>query len=388
LDSLGITASGDYMLYKALSISEFRKKINRNVYCFGAGRAFDFFMEEFAGFKLEKDIKAVVDNASGTMNSSVKMVNGTVIPIISLNQMLSDIEKNDCIVITASAYEEIIEQLNKIEKLNITEYYIYFIMKIEQYDYDRLQIRVPLQLSMYKEIKIPKIIHYCWFGKKEIPDRYKKWMESWKYYCPDYEIIEWNENNYDVHKSNYISQAYETKNWAFVSDYARIDIVNEYGGVYLDTDVELIKNIDVLLMNDAFCGFESCKYVAYGLGFGAKSCNSILREIKEYYDNMDFISRDGTLNQITCPVIQTEIMKKYGLVCNGEFQLINGMVVYPSRILCGMSPHTFRVERTPIHTYAIHHYAASWVGKHPRKNNLISTMKKWGRNDRYIYNDG
>ena len=375
------------MLYNALPLSEFKKKINRNVYCFGAGRAFDSFMKEFTYLNLEKDIKAIVDNASSSMSVSTKMINDTEIPIISLEQMLSDIKNNDSILITTAAYEEIIEQLEKIEKLNFIEYYIYSIMKVEQYDYDRLQINIPSQLSTYKEIQIPKMIHYCWFGKKEIPVRYKEWMESWKHYCPDYEIIEWNENNYDVHKNNYISQAYKMKNWAFVSDYARIDIVNEYGGVYLDTDVELIKNIDELLMNDAFCGFESYKYVNYGLGFGTKKCNPILGEIKEYYQNMDFISEDGTLNQITCPVIQTEIMKKHGLVCNGEFQVVNGMVVYPSRILCGMSPHTFRIERTPIHTYAIHHYAASWVGEHPRKKKLISNMKKWSRNDNYIYSN-
>lgn len=175
------------------------------------------------------------------------------------------------------------------------------------------------------------------------------------------------------------------KKWAFVSDYARIDIINEHGGVYLDTDVELIKNIDLLLMNDAFCGFEQARYVAYGLGFGSKTHHPILEEIKEYYDNQSFLLENGNLDQTTCPVIQTEIMKKYGLKCNGEFQIIEGMAVYPSRFLCGMSPFSFRVEKYPFYTYAIHHYEGSWVENRQRKDAVRKHMEKWGWSENYVY---
>ena len=364
------------MQYCIAAVSEFKARINKNVYCFGAGKAFDTFMKKFDGFGLENHIKAIADNSPKMLT---KVVNNRCIPIISLEQMLDEITDNDCILITAAAYEEIIEQLEKIERLNSVKYYIYSIMRIEQYDYDRRKINIPLQLSKYKEIQLPKVIHYCWFGRKEIPNQYREWMNSWKKYCPDYEIIEWNEDNYDVHKNRYISQAYDMKKWAFVSDYARIDIINEYGGVYLDTDVELIKNIDVLLRNDAFCGFESYQFVAYGLGFGAKRHNPVLQEIKEYYDSTKFIRDDGTLNQVTCPVIQTEIMKKHGLNCNGKFQIVDGMTVYPSRVLCGMSPHSFRIMCDPVYTYAIHHFASSWAENNPWKTVPISRMKKWGR---------
>ncbi len=357
------------------------------MYCFGAGKIFDSFIKEFANLNFENNIKAVVDNNLNRFEYPMKIVNCIHIPIISFGQMLNDIEECDCILITTLMYEEVIEQIQNTDKLQRIPCYIYPIMRIDQYDNNRLKVKVPSKLSMYEKIQIPKVIHYCWFGRKEIPIRYRKWMGTWKHYCPDYDIVEWNEDNYDVHKSRYIHQAYELQKWAFVSDYARVDIINQYGGVYLDTDVELIRNIDEMLKNDAFCGFESNQFVSYGLGFGAKKDNDIVGEIREYYDQMDFVLEDRTLNQINCPVIQTEVMKRHGLVCNGEFQIVDGMAVYPPRILCGMSPYSFRVECNPLHTYAIHHFDASWLDNRQRKLSLISSMKKWSKNVDYVYFD-
>ena len=370
-----------------MPVSQLADQLNKNVYCFGAGRAFDSFMKEFSCFNLEKDIKAIVDNKANEIDYTKKVVNGSLIPVISPEQMAAEISEEDCIIITTALYEEVIMQLQKMEKINKVVYYIYLFLRIEQYDHNRLKVKLPSNLSIFQERHIPKVIHYCWFGKKGIPDQYKKWMESWKKYCPDYEIMEWNEDNYDVHKSRYISQAYDMGKWAFVSDYARIDIINEYGGIYLDADVELVKNIDILLKNIFFCGFESRKYVNFGLGFGAGKNNAILSEMKDYYDAMLFLSQDGTLNQTTCPVIQTEIMKRHGLICNGEFQVVEGMTVYPSRVLCGMSPHSFRIQHNLEGTYAIHHYSGSWLENKQGKNKVIFYMKKWSKNQDYYYPD-
>lgn len=363
-----------------------KTKGEKNIYCFGAGSALTRFLQEFQEYGIEDDIKYIVDNSPEKQSTKIKC-NKRCILVISPEQMLQQITSRDIILISTAKATEVIEQLNEQEKLKDTVYYLYTILRAEQYDYERLHIKVSQKLAVYQEQKIPKVIHYCWFGKKEIPDQYKKWMESWKYYCPDYEIIEWNEENYDVHKSPYVGQAYESGKWAFVSDYVRIDIIHEYGGVYLDTDVELIKNIDVMLGNDAFCGFESNEYVAFGLGFGAKKFHPIIHEIKEYYDNRNFISDDGSLDQTTCPVIQTSIMKRHGLACNGEFQLVDGMTVYPSQVLCGMSPYSFRVVRNLKDTYAIHHYAGSWVEDLREKNNMIMYMKECNKNDLYFYPD-
>ena len=125
-------------------------------------------------------------------------------------------------------------------------------------------------------MKIPKVIHYCWFGGNPKPKLVQKCIHSWKKYCPDYEIIEWNESNFDISSCPlYVRQAYDVKKWAFVSDYARLKIIHTCGGIYLDTDVELIKSLDSLLEYNAFFGFEDGKYVATGLGFGAVSDNCV-----------------------------------------------------------------------------------------------------------------
>ncbi len=375
------------MIYTPELLSELEKGSDKNIYCFGAGKALESFINEFQEYKLENRIKGIADNNPNVVAQSIKVINGCCIPVLSLDHLLHDIKNDDCILITTMLFDEIIEQLEKIRQLDKIRFGISYIMKMEYRDNNRMKKGIPTVLSTHTALRIPKTIHYCWFGKKEIPDQQKKWMESWKRYCPDYEIMEWNESNYDVHKNKYISQAYEMKKWAFVSDYARIDIINECGGVYLDTDVELIKNIDPLLMNDAFCGFEQWQYVAFGLGFGSTTYHPMLEEIKQYYDDSSFVLEDGSLNQRTCPVIQTEIMKKHGLKCNGEFQIVNGMTVYPSRFLCGMSPFSFRVEKYPFYTYAIHHYEGSWVANRQWKEQVKKHMEKWGWNENYVYTD-
>ena len=126
---------------------------------------------------------------------------------------------------------------------------------------------------------IPKIIHYCWFGGNEIPENDKKCIESWKKYCPDYKIIRWDESNYDYKKNSYMREAYEAKKWGFVPDYARLDIIYNYGGIYLDTDVELLKSLDEILDCEGFFGFESENLVNLGLGFGAVKGNEIIRDM-------------------------------------------------------------------------------------------------------------
>lgn len=130
---------------------------------------------------------------------------------------------------------------------------------------------------------IPKIIHYCWVGNCQKPKSVLYCIESWRKFCPDYRIIEWNESNYDFSKNKYMWQAYEAKKWGFVPDYARLDIVYQYGGIYLDTDVELVKNIDELLSHKAFMGFEDTGdgefFVNCGHGFGAEPGNEITKTV-------------------------------------------------------------------------------------------------------------
>lgn len=206
---------------------------------------------------------------------------------------------------------------------------------------------------------IPKNIHYCWFGGNPLPKEYENYIESWKYFCPDYEIIRWDESNYDVIKNKYMNEAYKAGKWCFVSDYARLDIIYEHGGIYLDTDVEIIKSFDDLLVNKAFMGFESKNKVASGLGFGAVKNHETIRLLRDFYNDLNFINTDGSFNTTPSPDYQTRCLLKIGLKRNNKKQSFAGITVYPIEYF---APKCFVTERLKItkNTYGIHHYSASW----------------------------
>lgn len=206
---------------------------------------------------------------------------------------------------------------------------------------------------------IPKKIHYCWFGGNPLPDSAKKCIESWHKFCPDYEIIEWNEKNFDINCCDYASEAYAAKKWAFVSDVARLYIVAKHGGIYLDTDVELIKPLDSLLNYDGYMGFEDSHYVALGLGFGAKKGNPLICELAEAYKNLSFIRKDGSYNLKPIPHYTTEIMERHGLQTDGKFQTIEGIAVFPVEYFCPFDFNSGKMNITP-NTYSIHWFDSTW----------------------------
>ena len=214
-------------------------------------------------------------------------------------------------------------------------------------------------------MSIPKVIHYCWFGGNPLPDSAKQCINSWEKYCPDYEIKRWDESNYDIHSCKYIEQAYKSKKWAFVSDYARMDILYRYGGVYLDTDVELIKSLDEIINKGAFMGmekdYESNGYclVNSGLGIGSESNNPIYKEVLDYYQNIDFINKDGTLNLITVVEYVSNILRKHGFKDVAGIQNVKGIYIYPKEYFCPKDVDTHELKITN-NTISIHHYDSSW----------------------------
>lgn len=211
---------------------------------------------------------------------------------------------------------------------------------------------------------IPKIIHYCWVGNTPKPKSVLYCIESWKKFCPNYEIREWNESNYDFSKNVYMKQAYEAKKWGFVPDYARLDIIYEYGGIYLDTDVELIKSFDEMLNQTAFMGFENTGdgefYVNCGHGFGAEPRHKIIGDARSLYEHINFINEDGTYNLLPSPHYTTKTLKKYGLVQEDKDQNLSDMMVYASDVLCPKSFRTGEINVTK-RTLSIHHFTASWM---------------------------
>lgn len=224
--------------------------------------------------------------------------------------------------------------------------------------------------------KIPKVINYCWFGGNAFDDKIKKCILSWKRKAPNYKIVQWNETNFDINTAPlFVQKAYEAKKWAFVTDFVRLKVIYDNGGIYLDTDVELLKNLDVLVDKYAgFMGFEDAKQVATGLGFGALPRNPIIYEMLEEYKKIDF--DESNLGNISCPVINTKVLKRHGLVTNNKKQKINDIVILPTEYLCPQNMFTGKTNITN-NTVSIHHYDASWMNKKDRlKMNFIVSIKK------------
>ena len=211
-------------------------------------------------------------------------------------------------------------------------------------------------------MSIPKVIHYCWFGKGEMPKLAKKCIKSWKKYCPDYEIICHTEEDFDMSQNRYVYEAYQAGKWAFVSDYARLKIIYDNGGIYLDTDVELIKPIDDLLENKGFMGFDEKGIVATGLGFGAEKGNKIVCEFLKDYDDISFVLADGSYDLTPCPDRNTDTLKRLGMDLENTNQTFLDVVFLPKEYLCPMDYYTGKKDITK-NTYSIHHYSASWTSK-------------------------
>lgn len=203
---------------------------------------------------------------------------------------------------------------------------------------------------------IPKKIHYIWVGGNPKPEIVLKCIESWKKYLPDYEIIEWNESNYDINKNAYIKEAYESRKWAFVSDYMRFDILYTYGGLYFDTDVEMLKAFPGdILGRDSFTGMESAGRVAPGLIFACQPRNWLVGEMLASYKNDHF----DVNHIITVNMRMTEILVNNGFVQNGEFQVIKGFAIYPAKYFCGYD-QDIREYDIQEETISVHHYAGTW----------------------------
>lgn len=217
---------------------------------------------------------------------------------------------------------------------------------------------------------IPKKIHYCWFGGNPLTELGERCLESWKKYFPDYEIVEWNESNYDVHKIPYISQAYNEKKYAFVSDFARFDILYEHGGLYFDTDVEVIKSMDKIIEQGAFAGVEFPGKLNAGLGLASPAASPIYKEILDSYRKSTFITENGQKDLTTVVTRVSDIFKKYGFTDENKIQKIADVTIYPVEYFCPKDYETGILTITD-NTYSIHHYDASWVDDFGKKVNQI-----------------
>ncbi|HAT4134360.1 glycosyl transferase [Clostridium perfringens] len=210
---------------------------------------------------------------------------------------------------------------------------------------------------------IPKIIHYCWFGKKDKPTIVKKCIDSWHIYLPDYKIIEWNEENFDFNNNKYAKEAYKEGKFAFVSDVVRIEVLYKYGGIYMDTDVEVFKSFNDLLDSDnCIIGFEEKNYIATSF-IATIPKHQLIGEFLSVYRNISFYDENGNINETTNVKKLTEILISKGLKRDGKFQILeNNITIYPQEYFSPYDYINFVLNITN-NTYCIHHFYVSWMNK-------------------------
>lgn len=222
-------------------------------------------------------------------------------------------------------------------------------------------------------MSIPKVIHYCWFGNGDLPKLAVKCIKSWEKYCPDYKIVCWTERNFDLSQNKYAYEAFQAGKWAFVSDYVRLKVIYDNGGIYLDTDVELLRPLDDLLENKGYMGFDEKGIIASGLGFGAEADNTVIGELLKDYEGIPFVLPDGSYDLTPCPDRNTKALQRLGMDVKNTNQRFMDMLFLPREYFCPTEYYTAKKAVTSK-TYSIHHYSASWTSLVTKRTTRIKRI--------------
>lgn len=363
-------------MIKIVTREKFLREKYEAYFVYGAGKRTAYFDYLFSQTSLMDKVYGFVDSDINKQGTSIEL-SGHRYRIFSPDIFAVYKGRKIAIIISCEKFEPINEWFESDETFSNADWFVLRYFEYADNEEAALKKTIPNNLHQSETQLIPKKIHYCWFGGNPIPAQYQKWIDSWKTFCPDYEIIRWDESNYDITKNKYMMQSYICKKWGFVPDFARLDIIYNEGGIYLDADVEIIRNLDDLLYQKGFVGFETDKFVNFGSGFGAVPGLPVLKELMNYYVDKDFINADGSLNLITSPHFQTDVLSKYGLKKNGEYQVVADMTIFPEKAFCAKSEGLRRIRCTD-YSFSIHHYDGSWLDKQARERllkneNLIDT---------------
>lgn len=338
----------------------------KKVFLFGCGKAGQMCLKTLCE---NIEVKAIIDNDRRKWGKKFISMQGEI-PIISVESFQKEVVKyglSDIRLLISTIYSawEIVEELDRIDELSGLNTYLLFLLRYYPQKFEKISF-------MNGEQKIPKIIHYCWFGKKEIPEHLQRYIKTWKKICPDYEIIRWDESTYDVTKNRYMKEAYDCGMWGFVPDYARLDIIYEYGGIYLDTDVEVCRSLDILLCNGAFLGASGLNEISLGLCFGAVRGHILIKQLRDYYENKSFYFGDGSVNKTPCTDYTNPVLKNNGIKIRNEYQRVGNVVVYPSDVFAPEASYGMGKSYTE-NTLTVHHCESSWKSDDEKKK--IRDMK-------------
>lgn len=363
------------MILKCTSFEEMHREITKqdmSIVVFGAGVIGTVTVPEILRqYDLLERVVFYIDNSPAAWERKI-VLEDRVLDIKPVDE-LRNVGKNTVVLIAVSRYAEVLAQLEQMSHIVYISYYIMPMMCIHNFC-SHISEGAPI---LSDKPLIPKRIHYMWLGKKQIPSNLQKCIDSWKRFCPDYEIVRWDENNYDVEKHAYTKAAYEKGAYGFVPDYARLDILYRYGGIYMDTDVEVIKNLDPLLYQEAFCGIEKWQVLNFGGCSGAIKGHQMIGKFLRAREDVLFLDADGRTNTVTCGYYDTNVAIKNGYQINGTTQSIQGMNIYAFDYFHPydyMSGHTYMTE----HTYAIHRFNGGWLDEKMKRANQ-ETMQEFDR---------
>lgn len=343
-------------------LADYIKKNNYEVYIYGAGMIGKIVIPNFCiQFGIENNIKKYIDQDI-KKNGSIVNINQNCVEICRLENIKPDV-KRSLLIISNSDFNSIVNMLDSDEKFNGLKTVIFPVLQTIEIN-NKKNIKKNI-IKDYSNDMIPKVIHYFWFSKKDIPDNLKKCISNWKSKCFGYDIVRWDENNYDITKNDYVRHAYELGKWSFVSDYARLDILYNYGGFYLDTDVELLKSLDSLRKQGAFCGVEKWGNINTGGCCGAIKHHKMIGKMLEYRENIKFNKDDFRIE--TNGFYETIPFLELGMKINNTVQRINNMTIFPSDFF---HPYDYMSGQTVLtsNTFSIHHFDGGWMKEESLKN--------------------
>lgn len=352
-----------------VDMAEDIKKNKKKIVMFGAGVVGQITVPEIIKtYDLGGFLDCYLDNNSSKWGDYIFVEESKY--EIKSPQYLLECGNNTVIFINISRFAEVIEQLEQMDCTKDMTTYIMPMMCIHNWC-SKKSIGNP---ELSNEPLIPKVIHYMWLGGKPIPDSLKYCIDSWRRLCPNYEIVEWNESNYDLSKHSYMQQAYDKKAYGFVPDYARIDILYNYGGFYMDTDIELKKGLDELRFQKAFVGLEKWQVVNFGGCSGAVKGHPMLKKFLDERKNVYFLDQLGNQNKNTCGFYDTKVILDSGYKMDGTTQCINGMNVYAYDFF---HPYDYMsgINNVTDNTRSIHHFNGGWFDDNMRLQNETTKQK-------------
>lgn len=348
------------------SFENLQKRINdknQQIIMFGAGAIGTVSIPEILKrYDLLNRIDCYIDNNESLWGNRINAAGKEC--IINPPSYLKACQSNVIIFLNISRFSSVLNQLEKMECTASIECCVMPMMLIHNYCLDKSYG----EICMAKEQLIPKKIHYMWLGGKPLPDSLKRCIDSWYRFCPDYEIIQWNERNYDIAKHPYMKQAYEHKSYGFLPDYARLDILYNEGGLYLDTDVEIKRSIDDLLYQEAFCGVEKWQIINFGGLSGAVQGHPMIKRFLDAREKVSFVDEDGNPTRITCGIYDTPIAINAGYKINGKNQCICGMNIYAYDYFHPYDYMSGIINETE-NTYSIHWFNGGWLDEKMKLEN-------------------